>query len=124
MARIAGINLPKTKRIPIALTYIAGIGNSRSEMICEKLNIDPLKKLQDITEEELNSVRAEVKNYVLEGDLRREVAMNIRRKQEINCYQGVRHSKGLPCRGQLTKTNARTRKGKKRTVANKKQVSK
>lgn len=124
MARIAGINLPKEKRVPIALTYITGIGRASAEAICLKLNVDPSKKLKDITEDELNAIRAEMKSYVLEGDLRREVAMNIKRKQEINCYVGMRHSKGLPVRGQLTKTNARTRKGKKRTVANKKKVSK
>ena len=109
---------------PAWLEYIAGIGRSRSELICSKLNIDPLKKLQDISEDELNAIRSEVKNYVLEGDLRRNVAMDIKRLQEIGCYRGIRHTKGLPCRGQLTKTNARTRKGKKRTVANKKKVSK
>lgn len=124
MARIAGINLPKEKRVPIALTYITGIGRPSAEAICLKLNIDTMKKLKDITEDELNAIRAEIKSYVLEGDLRREVAMNIKRKQEINCYVGMRHSKGLPVRGQLTKTNARTRKGKRRTVANKKKVSK
>ena len=124
MARIAGINLPKEKRVPIALTYITGIGRASAEAICLKLNVDPSKKLKDISEDELNAIRAEMKSYVLEGDLRREVAMNIKRKQEINCYVGMRHSKGLPVRGQLTKTNARTRKGKKRTVANKKKVSK
>ena len=124
MARIAGINLPKEKRVPIALTYITGIGRASAEAICLKLKIDTAKKLKDITEDELNAIRAEMKSYVLEGDLRREVAMNIKRKQEINCYVGMRHSKGLPVRGQLTKTNARTRKGKRRTVANKKKVSK
>ncbi|MBT5346922.1 30S ribosomal protein S13 [bacterium] len=124
MARIAGINLPKEKRVPIALTYITGIGRTSAEAICMKLKIDTAKKLKDITEDELNAIRAEMKSYVLEGDLRREVAMNIKRKQEINCYVGIRHSKGLPVRGQLTKTNARTRKGKKRTVANKKKVTK
>jgi len=124
MARIAGINLPKEKRVPIALTYITGIGRTSAEAICLKLKIDTAKKLKDITEDELNAIRAEMKSYVLEGDLRREVAMNIKRKQEINCYVGIRHSKGLPVRGQLTKTNARTRKGKKRTVANKKKVTK
>src|SRR5210317_2388221 len=120
MARIAGINLPKQKRVPIALTYITGIGRSRAEHICEKLNIDPFKKLENISEDELNAIRTEVKNFVLEGDLRRNVAMDIKRLQEIGCYRGIRHTKGLPVRGQLTKTNARTRKGKKRTVANKK----
>ena len=124
MARIAGINLPKEKRVPNALTYITGIGRTSAEAICMKLKIDTAKKLKDITEDELNAIRAEMKSYVLEGDLRREVAMNIKRKQEINCYVGIRHSKGLPVRGQLTKTNARTRKGKKRTVANKKKVTK
>ncbi|MBI96226.1 30S ribosomal protein S13 [bacterium] len=124
MARIAGINLPKEKRVPIALTYITGIGRASAEAICLKLKIDTAKKLKDITEDELNAIRAEMKSYVLEGDLRREVAMNIKRKQEINCYVGMRHSKGLPVRGQLTKTNARTRKGKRRTVANKKKVTK
>ena len=124
MARIAGINLPKNKRIEIALTYIAGIGRSTSKTILKKLKIDPNTKVQDLTEDQEGRIRTEVDKLTVEGDLRRKVSMDIKRLQEIGSYRGFRHKKGLPVRGQITKTNARTRKGKKKTVANKKKATK
>jgi small subunit ribosomal protein S13 len=124
MARVAGINLPKNKRLPIGLTYIKGIGRTRAEAIIEKLGLEGSRKIETLTEDELKLIREEVAQFTVEGDLRRDVAMNIKRKQEIGCYQGFRHKRGLPVRGQNTRTNARGRKGKKRTVANKKKVSK
>ena len=124
MARVAGINLPKNKRLPIGLTYIKGVGRSRAEAIVEKLGLDAFRKIETLTEDELKLIREEVGQFTVEGDLRRDVAMNIKRKQEIGCYQGFRHKRGLPVRSQNTRTNTRTRKGKKRTVANKKKVSK
>lgn len=124
MARVAGINLPKDKRIVIGLTYIKGIGRSTAEKIVSKLNLESLRKVDSLTEDELKLIREEIAQFTIEGDLRREVSMNIKRKQEVGCYQGFRHKKGLPVRGQNTRTNTRTRKGKKRTVANKKKVSK
>lgn len=124
MARVAGINLPKNKRLPIGLTYIKGVGRSRAEAIIKKLGLDEFRKIETLTEDELKLIREEVGQFTVEGDLRRDVAMNIKRKQEIGCYQGFRHKRGLPVRGQNTRTNTRTRKGKKRTVANKKKVSK
>ena len=121
MARIAGVDLPREKRVEIGLTYIYGIGRASSVKIREKANVNPDTRVRDLTDEEVGRIRDAIDETVtVEGDLRREIAMNIKRLQEIGCYRGVRHRKGLPVRGQKTKTNARTRKGPKRTVANKK----
>ena len=120
MARIKGVDIPNNKRIEIALTYIYGIGRSLSNKILEDAKIDKDKRAGNLTNDELNAIRDEVNKYVTEGDLRREVNMNIKTKMEINSYQGTRHKKGLPVRGQNTRSNARTRKGKGKTVANKK----
>ena len=121
MARIAGIDLPKDKRVEIGLTYIYGIGRTSANKILEKAGIDPDTRVKDLTDAEEAKLREIIGHeYVVEGDLRRNVAMDIKRLTEIGCYRGVRHRKGLPVRGQRTKTNARTRKGPKRTVANKK----
>ena len=121
MARIAGVDLPRDKRVEIGLTYIYGIGRTSSNKILEVAKVNPDTRVRDLTDEEVKRI-AEVigNNYEVEGDLRREVAMNIKRLTEIGCYRGVRHRRGLPCRGQRTKTNARTRKGPKRTIAGKK----
>ena len=121
MARIAGVDLPREKRVEIGLTHIYGIGRASSVKILEKANVNPDTRVRDLTDEEVGRIRDAIDETVtVEGDLRREIAMNIKRLQEIGCYRGVRHRKGLPVRGQKTKTNARTRKGPKRTVANKK----
>ena len=121
MARIAGVDIPNNKRVEIALTYIYGIGRKSANDILAKTEIDPDKRAKDLTEEEIAKLRDEIENnYNVEGDLHREVAMNIKRLVEINCYRGIRHRKGLPVRGQRTKTNARTRKGPAKTIANKK----
>ena len=121
MARIAGVDLPNEKRIEAGLTYIYGIGWPTSRKILEKTGINPDTRVKDLTEEEAGKIRKVIESdYMVEGDLRRETALNIKRLQEIGCYRGIRHRKGLPVRGQKTKTNARTRKGPKRTVANKK----
>ena len=120
MARIKGVDIPNNKRIEIALTYIYGIGRSLSNKILDDAKIDKDKRAGDLSNDELNAIRDEVNKYVTEGDLRREVNMNIKTKMEINSYQGTRHKKGLPVRGQRTNRNARTRKGKGKTVANKK----
>ncbi len=120
MARIKGVDIPNDKHIVISLTYIYGIGHSLAKEICEKAKIDPTKKAGDLTIEELNLLRDAIGEHLVEGDLRREVNMNIKTKMEINSYQGTRHKKGLPVRGQRTNRNARTRKGKGKTVANKK----
>ena len=121
MARIAGVDLPRDKRVEIGLTYIYGIGRTTSNKLLEKAGVNPDTRVRDLTDEEVNKIReAMEETCVVEGDLRREIAMNIKRLQEIGCYRGIRHRKGLPVRGQNTKTNARTRKGPKRTVANKK----
>ena len=121
MARIAGIDLPREKRIEIGLTYIYGIGRKSASDILKAANVNPDTRVKDLTEAEEAALRDIIdKNYTIEGDLRREVAMNIKRLTEIGCYRGVRHRKGLPVRGQRTKTNARTRKGPKKTIANKK----
>ncbi|GAB6280499.1 MAG: 30S ribosomal protein S13 [Thermovirga sp.] len=121
MARIAGVDLPREKRIEIALTYIFGIGQPSARRILEATSIDPDTRVKDITEEEAQRLRGEIEEtYKVEGDLRREVAMNIKRLIEIGCYRGMRHKFGLPVRGQKTKTNARTRKGPRRAVAGKK----
>ena len=121
MARIAGVDIPNAKRIEIALTYIYGIGRKTANQILESTGINPDTRAKDLTEDEVAKLRDEIeKNYSVEGDLRRDVAMNIKRMIEINCYRGIRHRKGLPVRGQRTKTNARTRKGPAKTIANKK----
>ncbi|MDD3766364.1 MAG: 30S ribosomal protein S13 [Eubacteriales bacterium] len=121
MARIAGVDLPKNKRVEIGLTYIFGIGLSSSRKILEKAGINVDTRVKDLNEEEVSKLREVIDHeYKVEGDLRREVALDIKRLQEIGCFRGIRHRKGLPVRGQRTKTNARTRKGPKRTIANKK----
>ena len=121
MARIAGIDLPRDKRIEIGLTYIYGIGRKSAQDILKLANVDPDIRVKDLTEDQESALRVVIdKHYTIEGDLRREVALNIKRLTEIGCYRGVRHRRGLPVRGQRTKTNARTRKGPKKTIANKK----
>ena len=120
MARISGVDLPKEKRVEIGLTYIFGIGLATSQKILAETGVNPDTRVKDLTEEEVNAIRNFVKNITVESDLRREVALNIKRLVEIGCYRGIRHRKGLPVRGQKTKTNARTRKGPKKTIANKK----
>lgn len=120
MARILGVDIPNNKRVEISLTYIYGIGKSRSQEILAKAKIDKDKKVSSLSEEELALIRKIASEYVIEGDLRREVAMNIKRLMEIGSYRGIRHRRGLPVRGQRTKSNARTRKGPRKTVANKK----
>jgi small subunit ribosomal protein S13 len=125
MARLAGVDLPREKRLEIALTYIFGIGRTRSVETLKGTSIDPNKRVKDLTDEEVVQLRDWIDaNYRVEGDLRREVASDIRRKIEIGCYQGIRHRRGLPVRGQRTHTNARTRKGPKKTVAGKKKPGK
>ena len=121
MARISGVDLPREKRVEIGLTYIYGIGKTTAASILEKANINPDTRVRDLTDDEVRKISDIItESQLVEGDLRRETAMNIKRLQEIGCYRGIRHRKGLPVRGQKTKTNARTRKGPKRTVANKK----
>ena len=121
MARIAGVDLPREKRIEIGLTYIYGIGRASADKILAQAGVNPDIRVRDLTDEEVSRMRDVIDaDYNVEGDLRREIALNIKRLQEIGCYRGIRHRKGLPVRGQKTKTNARTRKGPKRTVANKK----
>lgn len=120
MARIKGVDIPNNKRIEIALTYIYGIGRSLAKTICKDANVNVNTKAKDLTNDELARIRDEVNKYLTEGDLRREINMNIKTKMEINSYQGTRHKKGLPVRGQRTNRNARTRKGKAVTIANKK----
>ncbi|MBP2024932.1 30S ribosomal protein S13 [Peptoniphilus stercorisuis] len=120
MARIAGIDLPREKRVEIGLTYIYGIGRKRSQEILTNADVDFNTRVKDLTEAELARLRDEIDKYHVEGDLRRDIAMNIKRLREINCYRGVRHKRGLPVRGQKTKTNARTRKGPKKLVSKKK----
>ena len=123
MARIAGVDIPREKRLEVSLTYIFGIGLTTSRKICDDLELDRNQKVSDLTEDEVNKIRQYVdQNLTIEGDLRRDVQNDIKRKIEIGCLQGVRHRKGLPVRGQRTHTNARTRKGPKRTVANKKKA--
>ncbi len=125
MARIAGVDLPRDKRVEIGLTYIYGIGLSTAQKILKVTGVDPNTRIKDLTEEEAAKLRAEIQNnHMVEGDLRRQVTMNIKRLVEIGCYRGLRHKMGLPVRGQRTKTNARTRKGPKRTVAGKKKTGK
>ncbi|MCP1312333.1 30S ribosomal protein S13 [Paenibacillus tyrfis] len=121
MARIAGVDLPRDKRVVIALTYIFGIGNTTAQKIVAQTGINTDTRVRDLTEDEVSKIRDVIdKTLKVEGDLRREIALNIKRLIEIGCYRGVRHRRGLPVRGQRTKTNARTRKGPRRTVANKK----
>ena len=120
MARIAGVDIPRDKCVGVALTYIYGIGPTTAKKICAAAGVDETKRSKDLTDAEENALRAQVENIKVEGDLRREINMNIKRLMEIGCYRGIRHRKGLPVHGQRTKTNARTRKGPRRTVANKK----
>ena len=125
MARISGVDIPREKRLEISLTYIFGVGRSTAQQVCEATGIDPNTRVRDLTDEEVNRIRVYVdQNLRVEGDLRRDVAQDIKRKIEIGCYQGLRHRKGLPVHGQRTHTNARTRKGPKKTVAGKKKVGK
>ncbi len=121
MARIAGVDLPREKRVETGLTYIFGIGRSRSREILRKTGVNPDTRVRDLTDDEISKLRETIeKEYTVEGDLRREIALNIKRLVEIRCYRGIRHRMGLPVRGQRTKTNARTRKGPRKTIANKK----
>ena len=120
MARISGVDIPRDKRVVISLTYIFGIGKPTAQKILKELGISEDRRVKDLSEEELTAIRREVAALKVEGDLRREVAMNIKRLMEIGCYRGIRHRRGLPVRGQNTKCNARTRKGPSKTVANKK----
>ncbi|MBN3523721.1 30S ribosomal protein S13 [Paenibacillus apiarius] len=121
MARIAGVDLPRDKRVEIALTYIFGIGKTTSKKVIAEAGVNPDTRVRDLTEDEVNKIRELIdKTVKVEGDLRREISLNVKRLVEIGCYRGIRHRRGLPVRGQRTKTNARTRKGPRRTVANKK----
>ena len=125
MARISGVDVPREKRLEIALTYIFGIGRSRSRQICEEVGVDSSTKVRDLTDDEVTRIRRHIdQNFEVEGDLRRDVSQNIRRKMEIGSYQGIRHRRGLPVRGQRTHTNARTRKGRSTAIAGKKKVGK
>lgn len=124
MARIAGVDIPRDKRVEVSLTYIYGVGRSLSRQICAQCGIDLDKRVKDLTDDEINKIRSYIdSNLKVEGDLRREVANAIRRKIEIGCYQGLRHRRGLPVRGQRTHTNARTRKGPRKTIAGKKKAT-
>ena len=121
MARLSGVDIPNNKRTEIALTYIFGVGRKSAKDICKKANVEPAKKAGDLTDEEIGKLRRAIESgYQVEGDLRAQVGMNIKRLVDIGCYRGIRHRKGLPVRGQRTKTNARTRKGPRKTMANKK----
>jgi len=123
VARIAGVNIPTQKRVEIALTYIHGIGRTKAKEICAKCNIPAERRVQDMTEQETSQIREVIdQDYIVEGDLRREVAMNIKRLLDLGCYRGLRHRRGLPVRGQRTHTNARTRKGKAKPIAGKKKA--
>lgn len=123
MPRILGVDIPNDKQTRIALTYLYGVGRKTGEDICAEASIDPLKRAKDLTDEELSRLTGIIdKNYVVEGQLRRQIVQNIARLRKIGCYRGIRHGRGLPVRGQRTRTNARTRKGKKKTVAGKKSV--
>jgi small subunit ribosomal protein S13 len=125
MARISGVDIPREKRVEISLTYIYGIGRTRSQDICGALEISPDTRVRDLTDDEVARIRNHIDaTYKVEGDLRREIQQDIKRKMEIGCWQGLRHRRGLPVRGQRTQTNARTRKGPKKTVAGKKKVRK
>lgn len=116
MARIAGVNIPDNKHLSVALTYIYGVGSTTAGKICAATGLNPQTKVKDLVEEELDKIRQQVSEYELEGDLRREVSMNIKRLMDLGCYRGIRHRKGLPVRGQRTQTNARTRKGPRRAI--------
>ncbi len=122
MARIAGVNIPNHQHAEIALTAVYGIGRPRAQAICEAAGVNRSTKIKDLSDAEMDRLREQVQKFTVEGDLRREVTMNIKRLMDLGCYRGVRHRKGLPVRGQRTRTNARTRKGKKKTVAGKKSV--
>ena len=124
MARIVGVDIPNDKQVAFSLTYIYGIGRTTARKICEAAKVDPVIRVKDLSDDQMNAIRAEVAKLKVEGDLRREVALNIKRLTEIGCYRGQRHKKGLPVRGQKTKTNARTRKGPRKTIANKKSAPK
>jgi len=124
MARIVGVDIPNDKPVYIALTYIYGIGRATALKICEEAKVESTIRVKDLTDDQLGAIRNVLSGYKVEGDLRREVALNIKRLTEIGCYRGLRHRKGLPVRGQRTKTNARTRKGPKKTIANKKAAPK
>ncbi len=124
MARIVGVDIPNEKVVRVSLTYIYGIGDTLARQICEQAKVDPQKRVKDLTEEETAAIRAAIGHHKVEGDLRREQMLNIKRLQEIGCYRGIRHRRGLPVRGQRTKTNARTRKGPRKTIANKKEAVK
>ena len=123
MARIVGVDIPNDKRVVVSITYNYGIGNTTAKKICKAANVDEDIRVKNLTEEQLSAIRQEIAKYKVEGDLRREVALNIKRLTEIGCYRGMRHRKGLPVNGQRTRTNARTRKGKRKTIANKKVAS-
>jgi len=123
MARIAGVDIPREKRLEISLTYIFGIGNSRASRICDAAGVKYHVKVKDLTDAEVASLRSQVAKFAVEGDLRREVSMNIKRLMDLGCYRGLRHRKGLPVRGQRTHTNARTRKGPAKTIAGKKKTA-
>ncbi len=123
MARIVGVDIPNDKHIVIALTYIYGIGKTTAKQILKDAGVDETIKVKNLSDDQFNAIRNELAKYKLEGDLRREVALNIKTLQEIGCYRGIRHRKGLPVRGQRTKTNARTRKGPAKTIANKKKAT-
>jgi small subunit ribosomal protein S13 len=125
MARIAGVDIPREKRLEIALTYIYGVGRTAAQQVCDNTGMSRDTRVRDLTEEEVSQLRGYIdQNLKVEGDLRREIAQNIKRKMEIGCYEGLRHRRGLPVRGQRTRTNARTRKGPKKTVAGKKRARK
>ncbi len=125
MARIAGVDIPREKRVEVALTYIYGIGDTLAKQVLTSTDVDPNTRVRELTDEEVTRLRNYIDNSLrVEGDLRRDVAQDVKRKQEINCYQGIRHRRGLPVHGQRTHTNARTRKGPKKTVAGKKKVRK
>ena len=125
MARVSGVDIPRDKQVAISLTYIYGIGRSTASVICDATGIEPGTRVRDLTEDEIAKIRSYIEGGLqVEGDLRREVSQDIKRKMEIGCYQGIRHRRGLPVRGQRTHTNARTRKGPKKTVAGKKKVTK
>ena len=123
MARIAGVDIPNDKRVVISLTYIYGVGPTTAKKVLAALNISEDIRVKNLTEEQLTAIRGEINKIKVEGDLRREISMNIKRLQEIGCYRGIRHRRGLPVRGQGTKNNARTRKGPKKTIANKKKAT-
>jgi small subunit ribosomal protein S13 len=125
MARISGVDIPREKRLEVSLTYVFGIGRTTAKLICEQAGIDPNTRVRDLTDSEVNKIRTWIdSNLKVEGDLKRDIQQDIKRKMEIGCYQGLRHRRGLPVRGQRTHTNARTRKGPKKTVAGKKKVRK